>query len=103
MHINKLIDGLQEIAKKHQATPAQVSIAWLLAQGNDIIPLPGSKQIKYCEENLGAAEVYPKLTEEDLKSLRKLSDDAEAAMGQDARYGGGMMEICYIDTPPFKG
>lgn len=103
MHINKLVEGLQGVGKKYDATAAQVAIAWLLAQGKDIIPIPGSKQIKYCEENLGAAEVFTKLTEEDLKVLRMLSDDAEEAMGKDDRYVGFLMDMCYVETPPLEG
>jgi aryl-alcohol dehydrogenase-like predicted oxidoreductase len=44
--ILKLVDGLQELGKKHNATMGQVALAWLLAQGEDIIPIPGTKGIK---------------------------------------------------------
>jgi len=42
----KLVEGLQAMGKKHNATASQIAIAWLLAQGNDIIPIPGTKKIK---------------------------------------------------------
>jgi aryl-alcohol dehydrogenase-like predicted oxidoreductase len=45
-NILKLVDGLQELGKKHNATAGQVTLAWLLAQGDDIIPIPGTKKIK---------------------------------------------------------
>jgi aryl-alcohol dehydrogenase-like predicted oxidoreductase len=45
-NILKLVDGLQELGKKYGATAGQVSLAWLLAQGDDIIPIPGTKGIK---------------------------------------------------------
>ena len=45
-NILKLVDGLQELGKKHNATAGQVALAWLLAQGEDIIPIPGTKGIK---------------------------------------------------------
>ena len=45
-NILKLVDGLQKLGKKHNATAGQVALAWLLAQGEDIIPIPGTKGIK---------------------------------------------------------
>ncbi len=47
----KLLDTLEEIAKKHQMTPAQVALAWIYAQGPEIIPIPGAKTIAHLEEN----------------------------------------------------
>jgi len=52
---NELLKSLEVIASAHQATPAQVALAWLLAQGRDIVPIPGTKRRKYLEENLAAA------------------------------------------------
>lgn len=52
---NELLKSLEAIASAHQATPAQVALAWLLAQGQDIVPIPGTKRRKYLEENLAAA------------------------------------------------
>jgi len=51
---NNLLNILEAIASAHKATPAQVALAWLLAQGNDIVPIPGTKRRKYLEENLAA-------------------------------------------------
>lgn len=45
-NILELVDGLKAIGEKHNATPGQVALAWLLAQGEDVIPIPGTKQIK---------------------------------------------------------
>jgi aryl-alcohol dehydrogenase-like predicted oxidoreductase len=42
----KLVDGLHEIARRHGATAGQVAIAWLLAQGPDIIPIPGTRKVE---------------------------------------------------------
>ncbi len=47
----KLLDSLEEIARKHQMTPAQVALAWIYAQGPEIIPIPGAKTIAHLEEN----------------------------------------------------
>lgn len=52
---NELLRSIEVIASAHQATPAQVALAWLLAQGQDIVPIPGTKRRKYLEENLAAA------------------------------------------------
>ena len=54
---NELLNTLETIAAAHQATPAQVALAWLLAQGPDIVPIPGTKRRKYLEENCAAAEL----------------------------------------------
>lgn len=95
--INKLVDAFQEIAKKYDATPAQVTIAWLLKQGDDIIPIPGSKQIKYIEENLSALDVS--LSEQDLAELRKLADDVNKEFRGDKRYPGAAEGYINVETP----
>lgn len=43
-----VVDGIQAIAKKYDATPGQVTLAWMLAQGDDIIPIPGTTRIPVC-------------------------------------------------------
>lgn len=80
-HNKKLVDKLEEIAKRKNCTPAQLALAWLLHQGEDIIPIPGTKKIKYLEEN--AAAVAVKLTADELKVITALSDEIKV-MG--ARY-----------------
>ncbi len=54
---NELLNTLEATAATHQVTPAQVALAWLLAQGPDIVPIPGTKRRKYLEENCAAAEL----------------------------------------------
>ena len=56
---------MAEIARKKGVTPAQFALAWVLAQGNDVIPIPGTKRVPYLEDNMGALAVQ--LTESDLK------------------------------------
>src|SRR5258708_6119547 len=63
----KLVDTVKELAGKKGPTPAQLALAWVLAQGNDLIPIPGTKRVRYLEENMGALNV--KLTESDLKEI----------------------------------
>jgi aryl-alcohol dehydrogenase-like predicted oxidoreductase len=63
----KLAETVRELAGKKGATPAQLALAWVLAQGNDLIPIPGTKRVRYLEDNMGALNV--KLTETDLKEI----------------------------------
>ena len=93
--ILKVADGLKEIGSAHGATAAQVSIAWLIAQGT--IPIPGAKQLKYVEENLAAGKL--KLSEDDLKQIRILADESEKNTKGD-RYPPGFVEQLLVDTPP---
>ncbi|KZP18083.1 Aldo/keto reductase [Athelia psychrophila] len=93
--ILKLSKGLADIGKARGATPGQVSIAWLLAQGDDIIPIPGTTKIKYLEENIAAADV--KLTAQDLQDIRQAAKDADAAEGD--RYPPGYTEQLFAETP----
>ncbi len=67
---HKLAEGFEMLAKNKGCTPAQLALAWVLAQGDDIIPIPGTKKIKYLEENAKAAEIN--LTELDLKDIEDL-------------------------------
>ena len=52
-----LLGALREVAEGRSCTPAQIALAWLLAKGSDIVPIPGTKRRKYLEENVGAAEI----------------------------------------------
>ena len=69
-----LVKKVEEIAEEKNCTPAQLALAWLLAQGEDIVPTPGTKRRKYLEENIAAVDVV--LSEEDLRRI-----DAVAPMG----------------------
>jgi aryl-alcohol dehydrogenase-like predicted oxidoreductase len=66
----QIVDQVTSVADRLNATPAQVALAWILAQGDQIVPIPGTKQIPYLEENIGAAEV--KLSSEDLALLNSI-------------------------------
>ncbi len=56
-HNLELVQKLREMAAEKQVTPAQLALAWVLAQGEDIIPIPGTKRIARLDENLGALDV----------------------------------------------
>jgi aryl-alcohol dehydrogenase-like predicted oxidoreductase len=62
-----LVKKIEEIAKRKKCTPGQLALAWVLAQGKDVAPIPGTKRIKYLEENVGALNVT--LTKEELKEI----------------------------------
>ncbi|MDY8110659.1 aldo/keto reductase [Fulvimarina sp. 2208YS6-2-32] len=53
----RLVDVIAEFADRKGCTPAQIALAWLLAQGDDIVPIPGTKQRRYLEDNVGAASI----------------------------------------------
>lgn len=62
-----LVTKVQDIARRKGCTASQLALAWVLAQGNDIVPIPGTKRTRYLEENLSAAQVH--LTPEELKEI----------------------------------
>jgi aryl-alcohol dehydrogenase-like predicted oxidoreductase len=76
-----LVDLLGEIAKRKQATPAQIALAWLLAQKPWIVPIPGTTKLKRLEENIGAAAI--EITADD---LREIDSAASKINVQGARY-----------------
>ncbi len=76
-HNLKLLARFEEFAREKSATPAQLALAWLLAQGGDIIPIPSSKSRRHLEENLKAIDI--KLTKEDLVRLDTMLPPGVAA------------------------
>jgi len=83
----KLAAKVAEIAEEKGATPAQFALAWVLAQGNDLVPIPGTKRRKYLEENAAAVDL--ELTEDDLNRI-----DAEMPAVAGARYNeAGMASV----------
>lgn len=66
----QLVNEFADLAKNKNATPAQLALAWVLAQGDDIIPIPGTKKRKYLQENAGAVDI--KLSTEDLQAIDAL-------------------------------
>jgi aryl-alcohol dehydrogenase-like predicted oxidoreductase len=84
----KLAEHVKSLAAKKGCTPAQLALAWVLAAGEDVVPIPGTKRVKYLEDNLGAAEV--RLSGQDLETIDRLFPP-DAAAGQ--RYPEGMMQM----------
>ena len=83
-----LVRRVEEIAHEKHCTPAQLALAWVLAQDKNIVPIPGTKRRKYLEENIGALDV--KLTQEDLNRIEEIFP-ADAAAG--SRYPAHMMNL----------
>lgn len=81
-----LVDVVKRVAVRHTATPAQIALAWVLSQGNDIVPIPGTKRVRYLEDNAGAVGV--RLDADDLSELNAL----EASVAG-ARYSEQMMAM----------
>ena len=87
-HNLELVKRVEEIARQKRCTPAQLALAWVLAQGQDIVPIPGTKRRKYLQENAGAVDVL--LTDEDLARIGELTPkDAFAG----SRYPEAMMKL----------
>jgi aryl-alcohol dehydrogenase-like predicted oxidoreductase len=86
----KLAEAVKKLAAKKNCTPAQFALAWVLAQGNDMIPIPGTKRVKYLEDNLGALGVQ--LTQADLKETNETFDELKVA-GE--RYTPEMMTMVH--------
>ncbi|HEX8000992.1 MAG TPA: aldo/keto reductase [Pyrinomonadaceae bacterium] len=82
----QLVSRVEEIAREKGCTPAQLALAWVMAQGQDIVPIPGTKRRKYLEENAGALDV--ELTEADLKRIDEVAPRGVAA---GTRYPAAMM------------
>jgi aryl-alcohol dehydrogenase-like predicted oxidoreductase len=83
-----LADEVKALAERKRCTAAQVALAWVLAQGDDVVPIPGTKRVKYLEDNLGAPEVV--LSSDELSALDELFSPG-AATGE--RYAPKMMEL----------
>jgi len=83
-----IVERLREIAQEKQCTAAQLALAWVLAQGSNIVPIPGTKRRKYLQENIGALDV--RLTSEDLQRIEEAAP-ADAFAG--SRYPEAMMRL----------
>jgi aryl-alcohol dehydrogenase-like predicted oxidoreductase len=83
-----LVTRVGELAREKGCSPAQLALAWVLAQGGDVVPIPGTKRRKYLEENVGALDV--RLTPADLTRIDQVMP-AGAAAG--LRYPEFMMQF----------
>ncbi|HET9031192.1 MAG TPA: aldo/keto reductase [Candidatus Aquilonibacter sp.] len=66
----QLVSRVEELARERGCTPSQLALAWVLSRGNDVVPIPGTKHVKYLEQNVAALDVQ--LSESDLRSLDEI-------------------------------
>jgi aryl-alcohol dehydrogenase-like predicted oxidoreductase len=85
----ELVDRVRQIASEKDATPGQLALAWVMAQGDDVVPIPGTKRREYLEENVGAVDI--ELTDDD---LRRIDEAAPAGAAAGQRYP----DMSSIDT-----
>jgi aryl-alcohol dehydrogenase-like predicted oxidoreductase len=72
-----LVQHIERVARQKQCTPSQLALAWLLARGDDIVPIPGTKRVQYLEENVGAVDV--KLSPDELRQIDAIAPRGVAA------------------------
>ncbi|KEY73427.1 hypothetical protein S7711_06846 [Stachybotrys chartarum IBT 7711] len=96
--ILNLVDKLKEISSRKGCTPAQLSLAWVLAQGNDFIPIPGTRSSKYLEENVQSATV--ELTAEDKEEIVAAIRQTELPGDRYSEANGAGLLL--LDTPPLQ-
>jgi aryl-alcohol dehydrogenase-like predicted oxidoreductase len=90
----ELVAHIERLAKAKGCTPAQLALAWVLARGRDLVPIPGTKRRKYLDENLGALDV--KLTEKDLADIEAIAPPGVAAGD---RYPASMQAVLPKASP----
>jgi aryl-alcohol dehydrogenase-like predicted oxidoreductase len=82
----ELVRRIEEMAREKDCAPAQLALAWTLARGNDVVPIPGTKRRQYLEENVAAINI--ELTEDDLRRIDEIAPQGAAA---GTRYPEAMM------------
>lgn len=98
----ELVNSLQGIAERNRCTIAQLVLAWLLAQGDDVFPIPGTNKLKYLEENAGGLKVV--LGEDEVKEVRALVNEAASKVAGSRQLGDneiGDMKM-FADTVPLE-
>jgi aryl-alcohol dehydrogenase-like predicted oxidoreductase len=83
-----LVAKIEELAASKQCTPGQLALAWVLAQGDDVVPIPGTKRVRYLEENVASLDVV--LDDEDHAAI-------ESAVPRGAVAGNRYVDMSSID------
>ena len=90
----KVVGQLKTMAEKKGCTATQLVLAWIMKQGDDFIPIPGTKRVKYLEENWRSLDVD--LSEEEVAEVRKFVESAELAGKRGPNMG---KKMTFMDTP----
>lgn len=93
----KLVEQLTKLACEKKCTPGQLVLAFLMAQGDDILPIPGTTRIRNFDENIGSLKVN--LSEKDNEKIRKAISATEVHGG---RYPEAVSKTLFVDTVPLK-
>ncbi|KIX94351.1 uncharacterized protein Z520_10061 [Fonsecaea multimorphosa CBS 102226] len=93
----KLVEDLKAVAERKHCTPGQLVLAWLMAQGDQIIPIPGTTRIENFDENMGSLKVT--LTEKENQQIRKM---VEATQVHGHRYPEAAAKGLFADTVPLQ-
>ncbi len=81
----ELVEEIRSIAARYDATPSQVALAWVLARGEDVVPIPGTKRRRYLEENAGSRKLALNTADLDrLSGLRPVGDVTRICPGSNA-------------------
>jgi Aldo/keto reductase family len=95
----ELVDVIRQLAEKKKVTPGQLTLAWILAQGDNFIPIPGTKKIKHLEENVAAVNIQ--LSEQENATIRKAAEKPEVTGERYPPWALGMHRL-FVDEPPKK-
>ncbi|MED6123552.1 palmitoyltransferase akr1 [Stylosanthes scabra] len=94
----KIYERIESLAKKHHCTTPQLALAWVLHQGNDVVPIPGTTKIKNLDQNIGALSV--KLSEEDLREISEAVPIDDVAGGRYLTERHAKASWKFANTPP---
>ncbi|KAJ4851328.1 hypothetical protein Tsubulata_005694 [Turnera subulata] len=99
-HNKKLFERVNEIAAKKQCSPAQLALAWVHHQGDDVCPIPGTTKIENFNQNVGALSV--KLTPDEMSELEAIASAGAVKGARYARVKGNIVTYEQANTPPLS-
>ncbi|KAH9162496.1 NADP-dependent oxidoreductase domain-containing protein [Lactarius sanguifluus] len=97
-NVLKVVEEIKQIGVKHNASAGQVTLAWLLAQGPDIIPIPGTRSVKVRKTEKRKKKLNVKLSPEEVQEVRNIAERADSVLRD--RYPAGWSETVYVNTLP---
>ncbi|KAF7324541.1 Aldo-keto reductase [Mycena kentingensis (nom. inval.)] len=90
-----VVARLRKIGERHRASAAQVTLAWMLAQGQDIVLIPGTRSVKYLKENIGGSAV--RLSADEVAAVRKIAEESQTSI-TGKRYPDEHMAGTFVDS-----